>query len=176
MIITTSRLELIALSLAMAQVPVTDKAALATMVDGTVAEQWPPEQMDEDAQRWLTEQLTVDPDQEEWLLWYLVHTEGTERRLIGTVGFKGRPDADGTVELGYSVVPAYQRQGLATEAVLDLIDWALADRTVKRIVAETYPHLTPSIRVMEKCGMTLLGPGSAPGTVRYGYDRIGCCA
>jgi ribosomal-protein-alanine N-acetyltransferase len=39
------------------------------------------------------------------------------------------------------------------------------------VAAETYPSLTASLRVMEKCGMTLAGEGAEGGTVRYIIKR-----
>ena len=68
---------------------------------------------------------------------------------IGNGGFKGRPDADGSVEVGYSVMENYQRNGFAPEAVEALVDWAFGYREVQRVIAQTLPELRPSIRVLE---------------------------
>ena len=65
----------------------------------------------------------------------------------------------------------FQRQGFATEATSALIEWTLRDPRVKRIDAETFPHLIPSLGVMRRLGMTSLGAGSEEGTVRYGVTR-----
>jgi RimJ/RimL family protein N-acetyltransferase len=70
---------------------------------------------------------------------------------IGGIGFKGRPDPDGVVEIGYGLAPSVQGNGLATEAVLGLIDLArrLGFRTV---TAETDATNIASQRVLEKAG------------------------
>ena len=68
------------------------------------------------------------------------------------MGLKGPPDAEGLVEIGYSVLETHQRRGYATEAVRALIAWA-KERGAKRIAAETLPELLPSQRVMDKLGM-----------------------
>jgi RimJ/RimL family protein N-acetyltransferase len=54
-------------------------------------------------------QLTSDPDEEPWLMRVAV-LEGT-RQVIGRVGFHQPPDAEGVVEIGYSVTPRFRRQG-----------------------------------------------------------------
>jgi [ribosomal protein S5]-alanine N-acetyltransferase len=69
-----------------------------------------------------------------------------------------------------SVVQEFRGGGIATEAVKTLISTAF-DRGAKEVAAETYPSLTPSLRVMEKCGMTFMGEGSDPGTVRHAVKR-----
>jgi RimJ/RimL family protein N-acetyltransferase len=38
-------------------------------------------------------------------------------------------------------------------------------------VACTYPRLPESIKVMERCGMTYVGDGDEPGTVKYQRRR-----
>jgi RimJ/RimL family protein N-acetyltransferase len=75
------------------------------------------------------------------------------------------------VEVGYSICPEYQRRGFASEATRALIAHAFASPQVTRVDAETLPELEPSISVMLKCGMRFLGPGSEPGTIRYGVTR-----
>jgi len=53
----------------------------------------------------------------------------------------------------------HQRQGYATEAVRGLLRWAFQNPEVQRVVADTLPGLTPSIRVMEKSGFAFVGEG-----------------
>ena len=83
----------------------------------------------------------------------------------------GKPDREGTVECGYSLVPKYHRRGYATEAFGGLIDWAFSHPEVRRICAHTYPKLAASIRVMEKNGLSHVGAGDAPGTLRFELKR-----
>lgn len=172
----TERLELVALTAELAHLAVEQPERLGETLGAVVPADWPPLYYDRDAEIWLLDRLTADPTQAGWLAWYLVWTAGPDRVLVGTAGFKGPPGPDGIVELGYGLVASYQRRGLAPEACSDLIDWALADPAVAMVVAETFPDLRPSIRVMEKLGMTPLGPGTEPGTVRYGFPRLGCAS
>lgn len=63
-----------------------------------------------------------------------------------------------------------QRNGYCTEAVRALISWAFAHPEVRMIIGHTLEELTPSIRVMEKCGFTFAGAGAIEDgmqTIRY---------
>jgi ribosomal-protein-alanine N-acetyltransferase len=96
---------------------------------------------------------------------------GAARVLIGGGGFKGPPQADGVVEIGYSILPTFQRRGFATEAMSALVTRAFAEARVTMVVAETFPESRASQRVMIKLGMRQLGPGEEAGTIRFGIRR-----
>ena len=103
-----------------------------------------------------------------WYLWYWMRLEGEDApALIGAGGFKGRPSPDGTVEVGYSLLESEWHRGYATEAVGALIDWAFRSPAISRVIAETFPDLAGSIRVLTRLGFRLIGTGSEPGTVCY---------
>jgi len=72
--------------------------------------------------------------------------------LIGLIGFKGVPDAQGWSEIGYGINPAFRNLGYAAEAVKLLQDWAFQCNDLHAIVAETDIHNLASIRVLEKTG------------------------
>ena len=56
--------------------------------------------------------------------WIIVHKE--DAIGIGLIGFKGTPDENGSVEIGYGIDEAYRRSGLMSEAVSSLVKWAFA--------------------------------------------------
>jgi [ribosomal protein S5]-alanine N-acetyltransferase len=93
----------------------------------------------------------------------IVHA--ADETLVGETGFHGPPDASGTVEVGYSIVPAYRGRGLATEATRALIRAALASPGIRRITAECLEDNAASLRVLEKLGMRQVG--SAGATLRF---------
>lgn len=105
-----------------------------------------------DAQKPLVQLIESGTSSMSGLAWYVVLRD--KHTLIGFVGFKG-PPRDGRLDIGYAILDAHQGRGYAAEAVRALTHWAFLDRRVQRIVAETYPHLTASIRVLEKCGYSL---------------------
>jgi ribosomal-protein-alanine N-acetyltransferase len=77
--------------------------------------------------------------------------------VIGTAGFTGPPDATGTVEIAYGIVPGEQGRGYATEVAAALIAFAGADARVHLVRAHTRPERNASTRVLEKCGFRHVG-------------------
>ena len=75
--------------------------------------------------------------------------------LVGGIGFFGPPE-EGTVEIGFGVVPSRRGAGYATGAVTKMIEFAEEQSGVDRIIATAEPANTASIRVLEKAGMTFV--------------------
>jgi len=165
--IRTARLELLAATPELAELAIGDGARLAKHLRVVVPAGWPP-QYTEDTQVFMAETLAAAPQDCGWWLWYFI--DARERALVGQGGFKGPPQ-DGSIEVGYSIVDAFQKRGYATEAVGALIEWAFTQPGVDRVIAHTYRHLHASIRVMEKNGLVYLGMGDEEGLVRYGRVR-----
>lgn len=138
--------------------------ALSVAIESIVPRSWPPEHHDSNTINWILRALDESPSSQPWGLYYLVLQASST--VVGVCGFKGPPNSEGHVEVGYSVVEEFRCRGLATEAVKVLIRVAF-DKGVSGVAAETFPSLMPSLRVMEKCGMTSAGDGAEPGTVRY---------
>jgi ribosomal-protein-alanine N-acetyltransferase len=174
--IQSPRLDLIEVTPQLAQANLDDFAELARLLDVRIPAPWPPAHWDPAAIRWLMNKAQEQPRERGWFAWYVVlRGEGGPgaggRSLIGTCGIKGPPDSRGVIEVGYGIVSEQHRRGFASEATTALINWALRDPRVKMVAAETFPHLIPSLGVMRKLGMTLLGDGSEPGVVQYGVTR-----
>lgn len=97
-------------------------------------------------------------------LWSVVERES--RRVIGDCGLQmleGGPD----VELGYKLGREYRGRGYATEASRAWLAHGFGELGLERIVAVTWPGNRASRNVMEKLGMTLVGPGEY-----YGRDAV----
>ena len=101
--------------------------------------------------------LTGDPDAQPWLGRAVVLTgpDGT-RRVIATCGFHSPPEPDGRVEVGYSIQPEHRRQGVATEVVHALFDWALA-QGVDRFRASVAPDNVGSLAIVKRLGFQQAG-------------------
>ena len=99
--------------------------------------------------------LEQDPAQWGWGLWLMTLRAGSV--IFGSIGYKGKPNADGMIEIGYGIAEAYRRQGYTSEAARALIDWAFSQPAVKRITAECLTDNVASIRVLEKLGMRRTG-------------------
>jgi ribosomal-protein-alanine N-acetyltransferase len=166
----TPRLELIAATLPLIESEVCSPAKLSSLLQAEVGT-WPPPLNDESSLGWTHEKLKENPDGAGFFVWYVVSNEHQSRKLVGIVAFKGPPDAEGTIEAGYSILEKHQKRGIGTEATRAIMQWAFRSPAVRQINAETFPELRPSIRVMERCGMTFRGEGSEVGTIRYGVTR-----
>ena len=142
------------------------------LLGAEIASPWPPPLNDDDSRRWMIRYLESNPEPG-WGVWFFLLKRGPhERRIaVGNGGYKGAPTRDGSVEIGYSVVPAYQGRGLAAEAISALVARAFHDPRVHRVIAETMPDNIPSLRVLEKNGFLRAGAGSDPGSVRLQRDR-----
>jgi ribosomal-protein-alanine N-acetyltransferase len=74
-------------------------------------------------------------------------------KIIGDLGFKGKPMSAKEVEIGCSISPSFQGKGYATEAVQGLIRWAASTGKVKKIIAQCFEDNHASIKVLAKIGM-----------------------
>ena len=61
----------------------------------------------------------------------------------------------GSVGLGYTLSPAHQRRGYASEAVTALLDVLLRSADYRRVTASTDPRNLPSVRLLQRLGFTL---------------------
>lgn len=156
----TQRLELIAATPALLQAELDGRLAEALNV---VVGEWPPPLNDESTLRYTLEFLSAGDDNAGWMSWYIVRSDG--RILIGQGGYAGRP-RDGVVEIGYSLVPAHQKQGYATEAAQALVERAFA-LGAHTVTAQTLPSLAPSIGVLTRLEFVFAGEGDEPGSIGY---------
>ena len=164
---TTERLRLVPATAALARAELGPPHVFAQLLGATVPENWPPELV-ADVLQHFADELQADPWRAGWLSWYwILRGKAVEKSvLIGSGGFKGRPQPDGTVEVGYSVLPQYQRRGYATEALGALVSWAFAHGGVARVVADALVENRASIRALEKSGFRRVGRGPEAGTER----------
>lgn len=86
---------------------------------------------------------------------------------VGGLGFFGPPDREGTVELGYGLVPSARGEGLATAAVMLALEHAQA-WGARRAAADTEVTNGASRRVLTKSG--LLETGRRGSLVLYERD------
>lgn len=172
--ISTDRLELVAGTAEMVRAEIDDPPKVFRLLEAEAPDDWPPPLNDRESMAYFAERLERGPDYYGWMWWYITLGERRDGRrvVIGSIGFKGVPDAAGTVEIGYSMVPAHQRRGYATEAVRGLVAWAFSHPEVRRVVAETFPEFTASIRVLERNGFGRIDEAaSEPGAIRFERRR-----
>jgi RimJ/RimL family protein N-acetyltransferase len=155
--IRTARFELVSMSLRFMRLLVArDLDAAAAEIGATVPPDLP-DQLDHFLQFRIAD-LEVDPAAQPWLGRAIVLTEpdGT-RRVIGSAGFHTPPGADGRVEVGYRVEPGFRRQGIASEVVRALFDWAAGERGVDRFRAAVAPDNVGSLAIIRGLGFRQTG-------------------
>ena len=154
--IETANLRLIPCELEHFEAILTDQKQLERMLGVTVFDNWFdfPGVAGIEAIRFSYEYLKANPDTLGWWTYLIVHVK--DNVLIGQCGYKGEADESGMVEIGYAIVQAYRRQGLATEAARGLIDHAFMHTRVKKVDAHTLAERNASVRVLEKAGMNFM--------------------
>jgi len=166
---TTSRLVLVPASLELIQAELDSHSKLASAIEAHVPDGWPPGEYDRQAIEYFKARLGENPSNVGWYGWYAIlrANKSEPATLVGAGGFFGPPTADQVVEIGYSIVSSFEARGYATELVGALVDHAFSTGKVRRIVAHTTPENVGSVRILEKAGFRLVGPGMDAGTVEY---------
>ncbi len=75
--------------------------------------------------------------------------------IIGGFCFQRHADEDGTVQIGYTIRPEYQRHGYMTEALREGIAWIFQRPEISAVLAETTKSNVPSHKVLQNVGMTV---------------------
>lgn len=115
----------------------------------------------DDVSQEFTDMLHASSGQDPWTWGFAVIDVETEQ-VVGTAGLKGPPDAEGTAEIAYGIVPSFENRGYATEAAGELVRFAKADDRVRTVLAHTLPETNASTRVLEKNGFEKVGAVTDP--------------
>ncbi|MFF1822301.1 GNAT family N-acetyltransferase [Kribbella sp. NPDC058245] len=112
-----------------------------------------------DRAKWLwgyrLKQLEDEPEAAGWIARAVVaEPEGV---VVGYAGFHGAPDERGMVEVGYTVDPAYQRQGYATAMLGALLERAAGEAAVQVVRASISPSNVASLATVAKYGFVHVG-------------------
>jgi RimJ/RimL family protein N-acetyltransferase len=91
--------------------------------------------------------------------------------VVGDCGLQVLEDGP-DVEIGWRMAPDRRRRGYATEAARAALEVGFGTLGMDRIVAVTHPQNAASRRVMEKLGMTLVGPGFHYGGETVLYELV----
>ncbi|WP_215911531.1 GNAT family N-acetyltransferase [Streptomyces coffeae] len=112
-----------------------------------------------DTAKWVWQyrvnQLASDPACAGWLTQIVVAEP--EGAVVGHAGFHGPPDEAGMVELGYSVVPVYRRQGYARAMLTALVHRAAAEARARTVRVTISPDNTASLATISGFGFVEVG-------------------
>ncbi|WP_439881235.1 GNAT family N-acetyltransferase [Pontibacter sp. MBLB2868] len=73
--------------------------------------------------------------------------------VIGDAGFKGLPNADGEVDIGYAIIKQEHKKGYGMEVANGLAEWAFLQPVTKAITAKCLIGNTASARILHKLGL-----------------------
>ena len=85
-----------------------------------------------------------------WWVYLIIYKPGNI--LIGSCGYKGEPDSNGMVEIGYEIMPSHRSMGLGTETARALLEHAFSQSGVLKVVAHTLEEENASGHILEKLG------------------------
>lgn len=163
----TERLRLVPITLDMVEAVLSrDKEASDAALDRALAalgwptgarfpDSWPNDDLVSRAFPFSLAAIRADPNKRLWGD-SMVLTRESPPKVVGSVVFKGRPD-DGIAEVGYGIEDGSRSQGLATEATLACVEWALAQDGIVAVQAITFEGHLASLGVIKNCGMTPAG-------------------
>ena len=123
----TERLELLPMRLEHIEAVLHEQRDLLhAMVDAQIPPGWPGRDVIARAYGTI-DRIRADPDDRLWGDRLVIAIDGS-RRVVGSVVFHGRPDADGSVEIAYGIEPGSQGRGYACEATRACVAWAFGSR------------------------------------------------
>ncbi|MFG1603518.1 GNAT family N-acetyltransferase [Actinoplanes sp. NPDC049265] len=96
-----------------------------------------------------------DPAAAEWVARAAV--DAVTGQVVGHGGFHGPPDENATVEIAYSVDPAFWRRGYATAMVTSLLARVNDDPRVRAVRASIRPDNKGSLATIAKFGFRKIG-------------------
>jgi len=97
------------------------------------------------------ERMKRDFDNYLWHTFWLLKDKASSI-IVGAAGFKGTPNSDGEVEIGYASGENFRKKGYITEAVDKMCEWALRQPGVHAVIAETDTWNGESHGVLKRCG------------------------
>jgi len=165
--IFTPRLELVAMRLECLRSELERDGRVGELLGCEVAREWPPEVWEPHVWELLLGQFADRPEEIAWHRYVLLRDR---RVLVGTVNAFRWPEKPYEAEIGYALVPEFWRRGLASEAAEAMVAWVKATGQVSGLFAHTFPEIVASVRILERCGFVLEGPGAEERTVRYRRD------
>lgn len=107
-----------------------------------------------DAERFLAEDSAVAPGQPGRWLQIAIEDRGTGN-LCGDCAVRVSAELPRTAELGVTLAPHHQNQGIASEAVTATLDWLFGERDIHRVYAHTDDRNESAQRLLERLGFRL---------------------
>jgi len=155
-VLETARLDLVPLTAAQLEACLADQATAERALGVPLCPDTVTEPAREAIRVKLLRLAEAPPAELPWHTYFLMllREEGVG---VGLIGFKGRPTAQGLVEVGYGIAEAYRNRGCTTEALQALIAWAFTQPGCTTVFADTDIANVASQRVLAKAGLRRCG-------------------
>ena len=82
---------------------------------------------------------------------WAMRLKGTNR-LIGTAGFWQIDEVNYRAEIGYAMEPEFQGQGLMSEVLIKIIDYAFREMKLHSLMGNTHPDNKKSQAILQRMG------------------------
>jgi [ribosomal protein S5]-alanine N-acetyltransferase len=105
--------------------------------------------------RYRRDQILREPESAPWLVRAAIGEPAGI--VVGHAGFHGPPDDAGMVEIGYTILPEYRRQGYGRAAVTALLREAAAAPSVRTVRASISPNNVASLALARSFGFAQVG-------------------
>ena len=99
-----------------------------------------------------------------------------DHKMVGTCGFTSFNCSSDSAEVGYVINPDYWGKGIASEALLRVLQFGFEELKLHRIEAKFIEENNRSRRVMEKVGMTFEGVCREGMLIKGKYVNVGICS
>ena len=95
--------------------------------------------------------LSDSPQNWKWYTcWFIINI--SENKIIGILSFKGRPNYNGEINIGYALSEKFRKKGYMTRTVMAICSWLKQFNEVKSIIAETKIDNYSSQDLLKRCG------------------------
>jgi [ribosomal protein S5]-alanine N-acetyltransferase len=102
-----------------------------------------------------------------YTFWTIIFKQ--ENVMVADLCFKGEPNANGEIEIGYGTYPAFEGKGFMTEAVGEMIKWAFEQPNVQSVTAQTDPANIASQKILRKNNFVQYG--QTEGNILWRIDK-----
>lgn len=148
--IVTNRLTVMPMTYSMVSAILSGNLSELEKIGVHLDEKWPLQDT-YDILNFVKEQMDKNDNISGFDVWMVVKNE--DMTVIGDAGFKGEPNEEGEVEIGFGLIEEEHRKGYGYEVASALIKWASQQEQVKVIKADCLIGNMGSMKILEKCGM-----------------------
>ncbi len=153
--IETERLRLIPLNMVQEMQYLEDKPELEEQMGLLYKPKQLPDELKQVIRRFILPLFLREPsDYYYFTSWIAVDLNLSQ--IVADLSFKGRPDENGSTEIGYGTFHPYRNQGYMSEALGGMLSWAFLQNQVKEVRAETKSDNLFSTKVLRKNNFKLI--------------------